>query len=244
MTEASKSTGGIGSQLLQSEEEWAARNAILSRCLADLVDEYVAPGATDGIEVGCQGGALTDQMGKLTRVPTWTGIDPAVAEKTVTEHGCVLHPGRASRLEFPDAKFDVVLFANVFEHIPPEERDISLREIFRVLKPGGVVVGQLPNPYFPIESHSRLPFMGWLSPKWQRRYWKLAPVSWGHDFYSVTMKHLTQSAQAAGFDIVHVRNFSYPLEAIPHRVRWIARLLQRPMRYLPWSWQFVLTRPR
>ena len=67
------STSGIRVQLLQTEEEWEARNAVLSRHLADLVDEYSAPGATDGIEIGCQHGALTEQMGRLTRVPNWTG---------------------------------------------------------------------------------------------------------------------------------------------------------------------------
>ena len=114
------SMSGIRAQLLQTEEEWAARNAILSRQLADLIDEYSAPGATDGIEVGCQHGALTEQMGRLTCVKNWTGIDPALTEKTVTDRGCILHPARASRLEFPDGTFDVALFANVFEHIPPE----------------------------------------------------------------------------------------------------------------------------
>jgi SAM-dependent methyltransferase len=237
------STSGIRAQLLQTDEEWEARNTILSQQLADLVDEFSAPGATDGIEIGCQRGALTDQMGRLTRVPKWTGIDPTLTEKTVTDRGSILYPGWASQLEFADETFDVALFANVFEHIPPSDRDASLREIYRVLKSGGVVVGQIPNPYFPIESHSRLPFMGWLPTTWQRRYWKLAPVSWEHDFYVVTMKHLKHTAQRAGFDIIHVRNFNYPPEVIPSGVRWAARLLQRPMRYLPWSWQFVLGRP-
>jgi SAM-dependent methyltransferase len=229
------STSGIRAQLLQTEEEWAARNAILSRRLADLIEAYRAPGATEGIEIGCQHGALTEQMQWLTGVPNWTGIDPKLTATTVTDRGCILHPARASRLDFADEMFDVALFANVFEHIPPGERDVSLREIYRVLKSGGVVVGQLPNPYFPIESHSRLPFMGWLPEEWQHRYWKLAPVSWEHDFYVVTIKHLKQTAQHAGFDVVHVRNFNYPPEVIPSSVRWAARLLERPMRYMPWS---------
>jgi SAM-dependent methyltransferase len=243
MADAPMSNRGVRAQLLQTEEEWATRNAILSRRLADLIDEYSAPGATDGIEIGCQHGALTEQLQQLTRVPNWAGIDPTLTEETVTERGCTLRPGRASQLGFPDEAFDVAVFANVFEHIPPAERDVSLREIYRVLKPGGVVIGQLPNPYFPIESHSRLPFMGWLPVKWQHRYWKLAPVSWEHDFYVVTIKHLKQSAQRAGFDLIHVRNFNYPPEVIPSSVRWAARLLERPMRYMPWSWQFVLVRP-
>jgi SAM-dependent methyltransferase len=236
------STRGIRAQLLQTDEEWANRNAILSRHLADLIEEYGPPGAVDGIEIGCQHGALTEQMKRLTHVPNWVGIDPALTEATVTDRGCLLQPARANRLGFLDGTFDVAVFANVFEHIPPDERDGSLREIYRVLKPGGVVVGQLPNPYFPIESHSRLPFMGWLPSKWQHRYWKLTPVSWEHDFYVVTIKHLKQTAQRAGFDVAHVRVFNYPPEVIPRGVRWAARLLQRPMRLWPWSWQFVLIR--
>ncbi|NVN53740.1 hypothetical protein HLY00_4091 [Mycolicibacterium hippocampi] len=230
-------------QFLQTEEEWVTRGEVLSRSLANLVDEFSPRGATSGIEIGCQRGALTDRMGQLTRVPIWSGIDPKLPGELVTEHGCVLQPARASQLEFPERTFDVALFANVFEHIPPAERDVSLGGIFRILKPGGVVVGQIPNPYFLIESHSRLPLMGWLPTKWQHRYWKMAPVHWDHDFYVVTMKHVKQSAERAGFEVSHVRNFNYPHEVIPRKVRWVARLLERPMRYMPWSWQFILRRP-
>ena len=238
------SSSGIRAQLLQSDEEWTARCEILGRQLALMVDKYAPADATRGIEIGCQRGALTDQMGYLTRVPRWTGIDPSLPGKLVTEHGCELYPAFASKLDFPDCTFDVALFANVFEHIPPHDRDASLQEMFRVLKPGGAVVGQIPNPYFLIESHSRLPFMGWLPTKWQHRYWKLAPVTWDHDFYVVTMKHLRPVAQRAGFDVVHVDSFNYPPEAIPQKVRWAARVMERrPMSYLPWSWQFVLRRP-
>lgn len=238
------SSSGIRAQLLQSDEEWAARCEILGRQLAVMVDRYAPADATRGIEIGCQRGALTDQMGYLTRVPTWTGIDPSLSGKLVTEHGCELYPAFASKLDFPDCNFDVALFANVFEHIPPHDRDASLQEMFRVLKPGGAVVGQIPNPYFLIESHSRLPFMGWLPTKWQHRYWKLAPVTWEHDFYVVTMKHLKPVAQRAGFEVIHVGSFNYPPEAIPRKVRWAARVMERrPMSYLPWSWQFVLRRP-
>ena len=75
-----------------SDEEWAARNAVLSRQMADLIGEYSAPGATVGIEIGCQQGALTEQMERLTRVPTWIGIDPALAEETVTDTRLRLAP--------------------------------------------------------------------------------------------------------------------------------------------------------
>jgi SAM-dependent methyltransferase len=182
-------------------------------------------------------------MRQLTRIESWTGIDPKLPGKVVSENGCVLYPARASRLDFADATFDVALFANVFEHVPPGEREASLREVRRVLRPGGVVVGQIPNPHFLIESHSRLPLMGWLPTTWQHRYWKLSPVHWEHDFYVVTMKHVKEASRQVGLEVVHVRNFNYPPEVFPQKVRWAARLLQRPMRYVPWSWQFILRRP-
>jgi len=234
---------GIGTQLLQSPEEWNLRNSILGDTMADLVNRFAADSANSGIEVGCQTGVLTDAMMRETSVHDWVGIDPALNEEEKSETGCRLAPGRASALEFGDESFDVALFANVYEHIPPYERALSMQEIFRVLRPGGIVVGQLPNPYFPIESHSRLPFMGWLPINVQRRYWRLAPVTWEHDFYVVTIRHLDKTARAAGFEVLQVINFNYPPEVIPARVRWAARLLERPMRKLPWAWQFVLRRP-
>jgi SAM-dependent methyltransferase len=41
------------------------------------------------------------------------------------------------RLPYADEQFDVVVSNMVFEHIPPDELEHSLREIRRVLKPGG-----------------------------------------------------------------------------------------------------------
>ena len=233
----------IGAQLLQTPAEWDVRNSVLSARLSELVNRFASPSASHGIEVGCQTGVLTDAMSTLTRVGAWTGVDPALTQPTQSARGCRLAPGRASALEFADHSFDVVLLANVYEHIPPDERARSIREIRRVLRPGGVVVGQLPNPFFPIESHSRLPFMGWLPIGLQRRYWRLAPVSWEHDFFTVTIRHVTRTAHRAGLEVVHRANFNYPPEVIPSKVRWAARLLERPMRRLPWAWQFVLRRP-
>jgi SAM-dependent methyltransferase len=153
-----------------------------------------------------------------------------------------LVPGRADSIPFPDQSFDVALFANVYEHVFPGDRVTSLEEIRRVLIPGGVVVGQLPNPYFPIESHSRLPFMGWLPVRMQKVYWKLAPVSWEHDFYVVTIRHLVKTADAVGFETLHVQNFNYPPEVIPKSVRFVARVFDRPLQRFPWAWQFALRR--
>jgi SAM-dependent methyltransferase len=210
--------------------------------MAALIERFAPADTERGIEVGCQHGTLTDAMATMTRVHSWAGVDPAITDAHTSEVGAELLPGRADAIPFPDRSFGVALFANVYEHVFPEARVASVKEIHRVLTPGGVVVGQLPNPYFPIESHSRLPFMGWLPMRAQKVYWKLSPVSWEHDFFVVTIRHLITTAEANGFEKLYVKNFNYPPEVIPESVRWAARLLERPMRRFPWAWQFVLRR--
>jgi SAM-dependent methyltransferase len=225
--------------LLQSDDEWDVRNRVLSETLTQLVRDESSEGAGRALDVGCQNGWTTDRYAQLTGLE-WVGIDPALKEPAKSPTGIDLHPGFSNKLAFPDDSFDVVMLANVYEHIFPEDRVASFREMRRVLRPGGVVVGQIPNPYFPIESHSRLPFMGWLPMRLQLIYWKLSPVSWEHDFFVVTPKHLRRDAAAGGMRLAMVRKFNYPPEVIPEKVRWIARLLERPMRVWPWAWQFVL----
>lgn len=231
-----------GKGLQQSHEEWDTRNRVLAETIGALIERYLPAGAERALDVGCQRGALTDVWMRRTGMDWW-GIDPTLDGDIESRAGAHLSHGFSNALHFADGEFDCAVFANVYEHVFPEQRRESLGEIFRVLKPGGIVVGQIPNPYFPIESHSRLPFMGWLPMSLQKQYWKLSPVPWEHDFFVVTMRHLTADASAAGFEMLERRNFNYPPEVIPQQVRWAARALERPMRKLPWAWQFVLRRP-
>jgi SAM-dependent methyltransferase len=233
-----------GRGVMQSPQEWDTRNRVLAGCMSGLVNEYAARDAlvgARGLDVGCQKGALTDAMQEQTPFD-WTGIDPTIPQPHSSSGGLELLPGTADELPFADGSFAVALFANVYEHVLPERREASLAEIRRVLEPNGHVIGQIPNPYFPIESHSRLPFMGWLPMRAQKVYWHLSPVPWEHDFFVVTMRQLSASAERLGYRTVHAGNFNYPPEVIPRALRRAWRVLERPMRAMPWAWQFVLQR--
>jgi SAM-dependent methyltransferase len=225
--------------LLQSDEEWDVRNRVLSETLTELIRKEAPQGAKRALDIGCQQGVPTDRYAKLTDLD-WVGIDPVLEEARRSPDGHQLYPGTSDKLDFPDDSFEVAMLANVYEHIFPERRVASFEEMRRVLTKDGVVVGQIPNPYFPIESHSRLPFMGWLPVRLQLLYWKLSPAPWEHDFYVVTTKHLRRDAAAGGMRLTFVRKFNYPPEVIPKKLRPIARTLERPMRVYPWAWQFVL----
>src|SRR3990167_128211 len=56
----------------------------------------------------------------------------------------LLKVGDATRLEFADDEFDKILCSEVIEHIPEAEK--ALREMWRVLKPGRLLVLSTPNP--------------------------------------------------------------------------------------------------
>jgi SAM-dependent methyltransferase len=230
-------------RLLQTREEWSARNTALAASLADLIEPHIQLATQRGIEVGCQNGRILDELVDRTALH-WVGVDPVISDAAQSpRHNVYMTHGVAHAIPFSDESFDCVVLANVYEHIEPDLRDGSLREIRRVLAPGGILVGQLPNPYFPIESHSRLPFMGWLPYRAQLLYWRLSPVAWDHGFYVVTVRDLRRRAERMGLETLLVRKFNYPRAAIPESVRWAARLLAKTMEVFPWSWQFVFRVP-
>jgi len=109
--------------------------------------------------------------------------------QTHSLYGSRIREGDLQRLPFPDANFDYALLNEVLEHVPDERR--ALKEIFRVLAPGGLLFVFSPNRWFPFETHGIcwknggkkiphwVPFIPyiplWLGSKffsyWARNYW-------------------------------------------------------------------------
>ncbi|KPK66065.1 MAG: hypothetical protein AMS21_03215 [Gemmatimonas sp. SG8_38_2] len=66
-------------------------------------------------------------------------------------------------LPLEDACFDLIIYNHVIEHVGElNDQARHLREIHRVLKPGGVVYLAVPSRWALIEPHYRLPFLSWL----------------------------------------------------------------------------------
>ena len=54
-------------------------------------------------------------------------------------------------LKFPDNYFDAAMASDFYEHVTDEVKILSLKEVLRVLKPGGLLVIKTPNlPYLKI----------------------------------------------------------------------------------------------
>ncbi len=82
----------------------------------------------------------------------------------------------ARRLTYPDDSFDFVYSISVIEHIPDDGDAVSLREFRRVLKPGGILVIQI--PYRRVSNDICLPFdskgMPLTKPRFYERHYDRA----------------------------------------------------------------------
>ena len=96
------------------------------------------------LEIGCGTGNLAILIKRLHPGTQVIGIDPdakalARAQRKAGREALSvrLDSGFAEELPYPDASFDRVLSALMFHHLGPEEKERTLDEARRVLKPGG-----------------------------------------------------------------------------------------------------------
>ena len=104
---------------------------------------------------------------ELTRVERGSDL---LARVGVTDRVSLLHTPDTDMLGFGDGAFPFVLTNGVLEHIP-QPRDRYIRELWRVISPGGhLMVTETPNAYWPKEFHTTgLWFNHWLPCKLARR---------------------------------------------------------------------------
>jgi SAM-dependent methyltransferase len=95
------------------------------------------------LDAGCGTGALLDRLEGRPGVEVY-GLDFSGQALAYTRQRGHVHlvQGDLTCLPFPDGTFDVVTALDVVEHIREDER--ALREVNRVLRPGGVLLASVP----------------------------------------------------------------------------------------------------
>lgn len=118
--------------------ELCARTYYEVQQLLDVLDSHdVQPTRT--LDIGCGYGRLAPWLADQTR-DHYTGVEPNADARQRAEE---LHPaldlraGRVQALPLDDDSVDLVVSWTVLQHIPPSEFDAAIREIKRVLRPGG-----------------------------------------------------------------------------------------------------------
>lgn len=138
----------------------------------------------DWLDLGCAQGywsvALAERGARSV-----VGVEPdpeRVEEALGLPHpeSVTFETAESEALPFADASFDAVLVNEVLEHVSDEVA--TLREIARVLRPGGHLVLFAPNRWFPYDGHGArindnrwlwrgpVPLMPWLPSRLTRRF--------------------------------------------------------------------------
>jgi len=79
-------------------------------------------------------------MSYLSSVSDYTGAD--IDPESFKGHGGKVVHCDITDIKFPDCTFDLIICSHVLEHVPRD--DVAIRELFRVLKPGGLAILQVP----------------------------------------------------------------------------------------------------
>ena len=133
----------------------------------------------------------------------------------------------SGKIPLPDASVDFVFSDQVFEHVLDQPR--AWREIYRVLKPGGVSVHVIPSKWQLIEPHIKVP-LGGLNP-FKRRGWY---AIWA---YAGIRNEYQQGLPAA--EVTRL-NFEFAHKGLCYWSSRQYRQLFNEIQWANWSWEDLI----
>lgn len=182
--------------------------------------------------------AIDIQRDRLQLFRDRLATDPAAQKIRIRELS-------VTELDYPDQSFDLVTAIEVVEHV--DDLDRALRQVHRVLAPGGRFALTTPNRWFPFETHGFLvggkryrplrgPFLPWLVPLHRR----LA------DARSFTAHGLTGQLRRAGLEPLAVDYIMPPFDrsGFGRRIRPVTDAIERsPLKFFGMALAVVARRP-
>jgi len=152
------------------------------------------------LDLGCGKGLLFDNIVDSAKSKFLVGVDLIKNRGRQYQHVVA----NAMMLPFKNNAFSLVTAFSLIEHIPKAERGMFYKEVGRVVRKEGIFVIQLPNRYFIIESHTFLPFFGFLPSD-------IHSFAYRGGYVAVpSLKSVIDSLKKYGFEIHNVEKYEAP----------------------------------
>jgi ubiquinone/menaquinone biosynthesis C-methylase UbiE len=145
-----------------SDEHFQSRRR-KARKIKAILQDHLGEGfrVPHALDIGCRQGSILAFLDSHFETSIGVDRDPVTIEKGRERHPAAnIFTGDGLNLAFPDNCFDLILCAQVYEHVA--DAAALGREIKRVLKPGGTVFFSGPNRLAWMEEHYHLPLLAWL----------------------------------------------------------------------------------
>jgi 2-polyprenyl-3-methyl-5-hydroxy-6-metoxy-1,4-benzoquinol methylase len=155
-----------------------------------LIQKYA--GGTNLLDIGCAQGFFLFSASKAGYTTKGIEISQDAAAYAIKEFGLDVEAKPFEELRFPENHFDVVTLWQVLEHVPYPL--MMLKEVHRILKPGGLVVASTPN-------------IGGIPAKiLKKRWWDIKRLHL-NQFTTETLANILQNAGFKNMSAVSYRGF-------------------------------------
>ncbi len=122
---------------------------LLNPVCEPIVRKSSPPTGARCLDLGCGQGSTTRWLHEVWNAAETVGVDfdPNLIDyaRSVTPEPSSIsyQQGNAMQLDFPDASFDAIFLRYLLVHVP--DPDAAIREMLRVVKPGGIIVAVEPD---------------------------------------------------------------------------------------------------
>lgn len=131
------------------------------------------------LEIGCGSGLISHEISKHGNQIISIDVEDMSVKECIKKFEPLLlnyinfQSADGSKLPFKSNVFDIVVCNQVIEHFHKQRQQQLIDESYRVLKQKGMFYIATPNKIWPIEPHTKLPFLQFLSRNVADRYIKL-----------------------------------------------------------------------
>jgi SAM-dependent methyltransferase len=202
-------------QYWRTAGQWAKRSGQVSPEERVLFQKYMGKGK-GCLDYGCGDAARYPEM-IVSLGASYTGFDVSeVAVKEARSRGLEAKLFRSDNsIDAPDNSFDVAVCLEVFEHL--QDPEFACRDIFRVLKTGGILIASVPNAAHWAQRLEFL-FTGFFNPGGSRLTARKAPWRDPHiRFFSPSL--FRRFVQTCGFEIAEQVAEKFSLRNLPYIYR-------------------------